>query len=190
MSIKESWELIEKGLSRYETNATFNPPASESSVKDFENEFSMELPGELVESLLIHDGETVHGNSPFPWAFCSLKQIGETIRMQQQILGLETRRGLYVDSIPEGCIRIDIDWSAKWIPVMSSEAGEIICDLDPAEKGHAGQVIFCPPIPSGPPREVLAKDYAALLAKLAEVVTASQTKAEYGQIEMSTADLL
>ena len=188
MSIKESWELIEKELARYETNASFNAPASKSSIADFEKEFSLKLSEQLIESLLIHDGETVHGNSPFPWAFCSLNQIGETIKMQQQILGLETRRELYLDSIPAGCIRNDIDWSVKWIPVMSSEAGEIICDFDPAEKGHVGQVIFCPPIPCGIPRKVLTKDYAALLAKLAEVVSDPQTKAEYGQIEMSTAE--
>lgn len=38
------------------------------------------------------------------------------------------------------------------------------------------------------PRKVLADDFAALLAKLAEIVSAPQTKAEYGQIEMSTVD--
>ena len=163
---------------------------SESKIAEFESEFSLKIPDELVESLLIHDGETVHGNSPFRWAFCSLKRIGETIKMQRQILGLDKRRVPYVDSIPEGCIRSDIDWSEKWIPVMSSEDGEVICDFDPAPKGELGQMIFCPPIPLGVPRVVLAKDYSALMVKLAEIANSPETEVEYGQIEMSTRDFL
>jgi len=188
MTIKESWEAIEHGISRFEGNFQLNDPIDESSIETFKAEFSLELPDALVESLLIHDGETVHGNSIFPWAFCSLERIADTTRMQRQIHGLEKRQSLYVDSIPKGFIRNDIDWSASWLPIMSSEAGDLICDFDPGPNGTTGQVIFCPPIPNGSPREVLAKNYSAFLEKLGGIVNAPDTEAVYGQVRVLTTD--
>ena len=94
---------------------------------------------------------------------------------------------LYTPSISPKHVRRDIDWSTNWVPVMYEQASGLMCDLDPAESGMAGQIVEMHWLPVGYARSVAFSDYKSLLTFVAEIANDQNTKqSEYDVIYLPT----
>ncbi|MEV6443161.1 hypothetical protein [Amycolatopsis sp. NPDC051716] len=67
-------------------------------------------------------------------------------------------------------------WSPSWLPFLAFEGDCYLVDLDPGERGTAGQVVFRPNVPDlGAPQ---APSLAAFLARAADLVEAGHASVE------------
>ena len=190
-SIAELWHRIKQGLSRFKNldlQERLNPPATNSAIDDFQSKFNIKLPSDIVESLLVHDGECVQTTSIFQLQFCSLELMSHLISDLRKEPGVALRSdSLYTPSIPPKHVRRDIDWSSNWLPVMYEQASGLMCDLDPAELGVTGQIVEMHWLPDGFARSVAFPDYKSLLTFVAEIANDPNTKqGEYEVIYLPT----
>ena len=189
-SIADLWNRIEEGLSRFKFDLSerLNPPAPQSAIDEFQLKFDFFLPKDLVESLLIHNGESVQPNSIFQYQFCSLELMGQIILNFRAVLGLGRRiDSLYTQSIPTNSVRRDIDWSAGWLPVMYEQGSGLVCDFDPAENGEIGQIVGMHWLPDGVARSVVFRNFRCLMTAIADTANDSNTTlSESGVIYLDT----
>ncbi len=136
--LQEIIELLQGDLPRLA--ASFNPPATEEALRKAEAELGFDLPAELRELYLIHNGEKDGGPGlffglPFLSFEDMLAEWRIWIDLEQYAMGME-HHSVPADWIKEQYI------NRYWLPISKDWGGNHLgIDLDPADKGLKGQVI-------------------------------------------------
>ncbi len=138
----ESWPVTptQKGLS------ILNSGASPSDIEAFVKEIGFELPKDVEDSFLRHDGMPKENGYYCFWDgnFLSIKQSlderSEKIRNSQEIFGEPGSSDYYPPELVTGPVKA-IKWSHSWIPVLKKNKEPVCIDFDPDKGGLIGQVI-------------------------------------------------
>jgi cell wall assembly regulator SMI1 len=144
----EIWRRIETslGASAPDLLARLPDGASAASIDAIEKLLGFELPADVRESYLVHDGSGGAGILPQDdygrvngvEAF-SLKEAFDERAMWVKLLNMGEFKGNRAN--PKGPIK-EGWWNPLWLPVTSNGGGDHLCiDLDPAPGGEVGQVI-------------------------------------------------
>jgi cell wall assembly regulator SMI1 len=140
--VKSSWRVIDAVLKEQIPAAyrTFCPPASAAAIAKLEHTLGVKLPACVVSSYLVHDGmrDTPETLNNFH-RLLTLPEIASYRRLCLQYPWDESVR------MPKyghaGRIKTDLRWRPKWVPLMVSAGGDLVClDLDPGPAGTRGQV--------------------------------------------------
>ena len=159
LEIANYWSRIEQWLTMNMPPAQMLLPqgVSPGALIQAESLLGFEIPGELKEFLLIHDG------SGILW----LHDYGEFMSLKQIISAWDMEVDLWDDgendewAKPSGPIKKR--WFTRdWLPVLDARTGDYACiDLDPAEGGTSGQIINWRH--DGGPGRVIATSFGNLL---------------------------
>jgi cell wall assembly regulator SMI1 len=143
--MKEIWQRIEQWLKENapETFDSLNPGASEEEIAGLENLLSVRLPADMRESYLIHNGQNNACEFIDSRYFFSIEEIK---RNWLNWKGMFETGGYGENdaSAGESDAEIKAGWyNPKWIPLSNdAAANQNFLDLDPTEKGTAGQIIL------------------------------------------------
>ncbi len=137
--LREIIELLRADLPALK--ASLNPPATETELREAEEELGMVLPPDLKELYQIHNGESEGGPGLFfGLPFLSLADLLSEWRIWA---GLEAEYAAVGDhySVPAGWIK-ERYINRNWLPISKDWGGNHLgLDLDPDEMGRKGQVI-------------------------------------------------
>ena len=147
MAVRDSWRRVEAWLAEHARFVldTLNPGATAEAIRALEAALRVgPLPGDFVQSWLLHDGQ--HWKTGLPliagwlgsYSLLSSDRIDSRHSSASVLLSGEfaTLRGR-----PRGPVRPDW-WNPRWVPVAGNGCGDLIClDLDPPPGGAVGQVI-------------------------------------------------
>ena len=144
--MNHAWNVYKKELFTRmpDLRASLNAGASEAAVRAAEQEIGVDFPPEMRELYLANDGdngEEVCGVL-LGFHFYSLDELRSEWRGWVELAANEelNQAGSFT-STPEGRIKRRYA-DTKWIPICCDGGGNYIgIDLDPEEKGRAGQVI-------------------------------------------------
>ncbi|WP_405435240.1 SMI1/KNR4 family protein [Streptomyces avidinii] len=135
-----SWQRIDAWLAEHAPGALseLRPPASKQSIKEAEERLGFQLPADLRESLLCHDGDTsLLGVLP-----CRrLYSVAEIIEIR------EMRMDIWEPDDPD---QAETPWwGAQWVPFAGSDGDEQFIEAGPGpwhnhlgDAGHAEQAYF------------------------------------------------
>jgi cell wall assembly regulator SMI1 len=171
MSISHDWTRV---TNWYEGHvADFDPKlatgATAGDIRDAEEALGVELPADVRESYLIHNGSQ---NALFPSGYylLSLEEVIDEWTVWCDLL----EKGEVPSSSPEtqGAVK-RVWWSTRWIPFSHSGGGDHQCiDLDPPTGGTWGQVIDFDH--ERGPRQVCAASFSVWLADFAAALETGQ----------------
>ncbi|WP_240421849.1 leucine-rich repeat domain-containing protein [Paenibacillus periandrae] len=136
--LQEIIELLQGDLPQLA--ASLNPPATEEELRKAEAELGFDLPSELRELYLIHNGEKEGGPGlffglPFLSLDDMLAEWSIWINLEDDVLEVEHY------SVPANWIKEQYI-NRYWLPISKDWGGNNLgIDLDPADKGIKGQVI-------------------------------------------------
>jgi cell wall assembly regulator SMI1 len=136
------WHRIEHWLSVHapELRGTLAPGASLDTIRRVERTLGLVLPADVVESYLVHDGQTSDQGGLFEsWPLMPLDRCLmewhalSDVWAPGEVEDLEVR--------PDPGIQ-PVWWSTKWLPLTDSGAGDThALDLFPTSSGTFGQII-------------------------------------------------
>ena len=142
-AIADRWTRIEALFERHGLADQLNPGADPEAVDQLEQDLGVELPAELRESLLRHDGS---GDGSWPGGML----LGvDGIRSEATVW----RELLAADTFGEDGGEHDADggggrtqrgwWREGWVPVHADGGGNgYVVDTEPGVRGRVGQVLF------------------------------------------------
>lgn len=142
--MKKAWDAIEQWLAKNSPAAlaSLRPGASAEDINALAPALGAPLPDELRELLSIHDGQEMAAMCGLldGWIFLP----ASTIVKVHGIMGDLLRKGDFATNVAtnrDGAVKA-VWWSPLWIPFLEGPGGDLLCfDMDPAEKGNAGQII-------------------------------------------------
>jgi cell wall assembly regulator SMI1 len=158
--MKELWKRLEAYLKKHAPAALdfLNPPATKDEIKKAETQLRVQLPADLAESLIIHNGQLQEtGRSPHPICFIPQEYdekgvykatFGELAPLSHIVETTLEARELIRDSLAadaksfeyDGPIRRDGKWS--WVVFVDAGSGDTLAlDLNPDKRGDIGQVL-------------------------------------------------
>lgn len=143
-SISKSWDRIHSWLAEKAPKivGNLNPPATQAEVDAAEKAFGCTMPGEWRDLYQVHNGLNYEGNTGslfYGMEFMSLKEA-ILVHGNCDMQGAEDFIIEAADAgVRKGCI-----FNRKWIPFGTDAGGNtaLCVDLDPAEDGSRGQIIF------------------------------------------------
>ncbi len=151
-TVAESWARINGWLRANGLPARFSPPPGlpEATIRAAEDALGLELPDDVRESYLLHDGSRrgsylvlFERGYLLPLA---ADQEGESVVEEWKSMCniAEQLAGQYGDVAGEVADPIrKTFWSPRWIPLTCDWESHAVCiDLDPAPGGRTGQVIM------------------------------------------------
>jgi cell wall assembly regulator SMI1 len=165
-SVGTAWARLKKWASVHLPTIieSLNPPASSDQLRKFEDSIKVKLPQEVWESYQVHNGQ---GDGPGIVYGLPILPLDDCLHNWRGWAGYEP-----VDYMDEGCCSFPSEFVRQayfdpgWIPLTDDSGGNHIgIDLNPGQKGTAGQVIVF-----GPDDElhtVLARNWRQFLADLA-----------------------
>lgn len=116
--------------------------ASEETIDNFSSDLELDLPSDFREIYQLANGQKDKSTAYFfGMAFLSIDEI--KIAMSNEIKLIDELSGEddMCSSFPEGYINCKYA-SRKWVPIFhAGNGGYVGIDLDPGEKGKAGQII-------------------------------------------------
>jgi cell wall assembly regulator SMI1 len=151
----ELWKRLESHLKRHappEVLHTLNTPATARQIRNAEKQIGMTFPDELVESLLVHNGQVAVDVPLVPEEYekgrgswiatvgilMDLDTIVGNTKFYQQVDRATMRREA-AHGENRGPLRRDGNWS--WIVYVNSDGDVLALDLNPAPGGSVGQVV-------------------------------------------------
>lgn len=152
-------------MRRHHPGAGFNPGAGVGEIHALERRIGMALPADLAAYLTIANGEAYRSSGVIgDWTLLD----AEGIASEHQVMSDLVAQGAFGDNAnPETAFVKGVWWHSRWIPVVSSGSGHLICvDLDPNVRGRAGQVILF--LHDAPARYLIAHSLADWFARIAD----------------------
>ncbi|KVH54552.1 molybdenum cofactor biosynthesis protein MoaA [Burkholderia sp. MSMB1072] len=142
VDLRETWQRIDAAFAADASRLPggLNGPASEDDIDALQVALGTKLPGVLIDSLRIHNGQAALGDAfSGSDALLSVHEILAQWRVWKGLVDGGDFDGMTSEPDPG----IAGDWyNLKWIPFTHDGSGNHLCvDLDPAEGGVAGQVI-------------------------------------------------
>lgn len=173
--MRQAWVRIERWLSQHapEILADLCEGATAEDIRWAEEQIGCTFPDAFKLSHLIHDGSDSCALLAY-WDFYSLTEIVRAWKSLKECAA----RGFFdeAESEPQGPIRREW-WNTKWIPLTGEPRGDHLClDLDPAEGGQGGQVIYW--YHDDSVRELIAPTYEAWWEQLADGLEAGAYKVD------------
>lgn len=165
---------------------TWNPPASEEQIADFERRIGRPLPEEVKASYRIHDGQRQRPGALYGLALHSLDEILEHWE-QARTFGMDEvfEKGVH-SSQPEGAVQL-VTLHPGWLPLTYDGGGNhLAIDLAPGPKGTVGQIILYGP--DDEDRHVAAASWGSFLGILADELEAGNFRFNYDWREREHVD--
>jgi cell wall assembly regulator SMI1 len=140
--VTSAWARIDRWLVANAPSVLRNlaGPASDAQIAACENAVGAELPGEVLASYRVHNGQPkeeaglLYGQVLLP-----LKEVVRQWRVWKELVESGTFKD--VESDPDEGIRRDL-YHLAWVPLTHDGGGNHFCvDLDPEVEGTRGQVI-------------------------------------------------
>lgn len=186
--VATSWKLIEGVLEEHAHSAykALRPPASRRQIDRLQEVLKAKLPGDLVNSLRIHDGMSTAGTTRQDFVnYMTLLPCARVIANWKLLWSLQCECEFGGDQVTRTRkIKNDAHWRAGWVPIMEFEGDLIVLDLDPGPTGRRGQVVAWYNYGSRPMR-VLADSFGGWLDTVAdELVNRRFTLDEWGGIHL------
>jgi cell wall assembly regulator SMI1 len=140
-SIEKAWDRI---IQWYASNVPSKQlrlatGATESQIRKLETHIGLQLPKDVRESYLLHNGSDESSIFEYSYYLLSVEEIAQTWTDWKQLVNA----GAFAKMVgtPEGPIK-NAWWNLKWIPITHNGGGDHDCvDMDPDKGGKAGQVI-------------------------------------------------
>ncbi|MCU0691289.1 MAG: SMI1/KNR4 family protein [Polyangiaceae bacterium] len=139
------WARLRSKIKALGAEGELGPPARDESLVAAEALMGVGLPGDLRESLSIHNGDAIRKveggwQSDGPFADLELLSLAAMVSEWQTWMD-DTRDGGLVP-VAEGPVHA-MFWNPKWIPitVLGGSSWHHCVDLDPPTSGTFGQVI-------------------------------------------------
>jgi cell wall assembly regulator SMI1 len=125
-----------------ELGIAFRPPTTLKTIRQFESEYGWEIPGEVIEMLLVFEGEDSKESfgSCLRFKFCSLEMALRTFGMAKDVSeSVDPRIPHYAPHV-----RQDNSWNELWYPLAEIDFGcnAIYYDEHPSEHGRVGQIFM------------------------------------------------
>jgi cell wall assembly regulator SMI1 len=179
-AVSSSWERIEEWLASNapQIRESLSPPAAAGELERLASVIGQNLPGDLVASYQIHDGQydESEGGGMMPFgedygdiahSLASIEDVITDYEMMTELL--ESGDFVGIEKEPHDAIKT-APWNPCWIPIANDGGGDYHCvDLDPGPKGTPGQIVT---VLEGPRQAVVAESLAEWLAKTADEMEA------------------
>jgi cell wall assembly regulator SMI1 len=145
--VEVAWRRLEQWFAIHAPRSLANlaPGASKAALAALERQVRRPLPETLKASWRRHDGQRRYTPAFFAphFSLVSTKEAGRTWRMLEGMFRTEQ------DELPDRARRHPRQvrhalWRSGWIPFATFENDTICVDLDPTDRGIAGQVIERP----------------------------------------------
>ena len=141
--MRELWLRLEAWLREHrpEILKDLNSPAKMAEIAELEQVLGSKLPDDVVESLMIHNGQQGNRQSLFPSGILlSAADIAGEWSIWKELLDAGDFSGC--ESEPASSAIDTCWWHPLWIPVTHDGCGNYECvDLAPVSGGRVGQVI-------------------------------------------------
>ncbi len=142
-SVAQAWERLEAFVKQHfpHPHRTFRRPVPVEELANLEETLGFALPTSVLESYLHHNGQSPNSiGLIYGLSLLSLDEILETV---------DTWKKLPSDAVPEGGLHSfpvdtvqESSYDQKWLPLAKDFRGNYLAiDLNPASRGHQGQVI-------------------------------------------------
>ena len=169
LTIANNWQRIHDWYQKNtpEDTLVLADGASADEIKELETALGARLPDDVRESLALHNGAANEGYLLYHGELLSCSRILEIWQMYQ---GMQQREGFglgddYQTDALQGPIR-PVYWDGLRIPLTDNSGDAAMLDLQPADGGHAGQIIeFDGEVG---PKAVLATSFSVWLEQLAD----------------------
>lgn len=140
--MKQQWNRIEEWLAVHapEALAALNPPATLEQIRETECLLGWELPPDVVESFLVHNGENRIGPGLVDgWQLLPLDEVLSNWRVWRDLV----EAGTFDSCASESDDVTSTKWyDLGWIPLAHDGSGNFKClDLNPGIRGTHGQII-------------------------------------------------
>ncbi|MDQ7809479.1 SMI1/KNR4 family protein [Amycolatopsis sp. A133] len=151
--------------------APFRPGASEQDLERLAAATGLTLPAELGALLRASDGQDDPDQLHGPLNYHHFLTVDEIIGMHRM---LTDAVGDLATPVEQPAFHRWSVWSESWLPFLAFQGDCYLLDLDPGERGVAGQVVFRPNVPDlGEPK---APSLTAFLARAADLVETGQAE--------------
>lgn len=161
----ESWPITPS----LKGGSIFNAGASLTEIQEFEKNIGVNLPQDIIDSYLRHDGMPPENGYYCFWEgnFLSLQQ---SLKAQQErsctakeIFGDYGSAEYLQAEMVQGPVK-PARWLPLWIPILKKNKEYVCIDFDPAPEGLSGQIIEIDW--EGCAVEVIASSYRTFLEKV------------------------
>jgi cell wall assembly regulator SMI1 len=145
--------------------APFRPGATDHDLERLAAATGLVLPDDLRALLRASDGQDDPGQLYGPLNFHHFLTIDEIIEMHHMLTDAVGDMATPVEQPAHYRWTV---WSESWLPFLAFQGDCYLLDLDPGERGTAGQVVFRPNVPDLD--EPKAPSLPAFLARAADLV--------------------
>jgi cell wall assembly regulator SMI1 len=158
---------------RLPETAPFRPGATEHDLDRLAAATGLALPADLCALLRASAGQDDPDQLYGPLNFHHFLTIDEIIEMHRMLT--DAVGDLATPVGQPACYRWTV-WSESWLPFLAFQGDCYLLDLDPGERGTAGQVVFRANVPDlGEPK---APSLTAFLARAADLIETGQAYPE------------
>ena len=161
--VTESFTTLQAWMREHAPGVSFRPPADSAAIDHFADKSGLALPDELVQILLVPDGETRKSAGAIGnWRIMPIGEIQAAWGLLRQIAD----KGAFSELEPQDSPYLKHTWwHPAWVPVVSSDAGDYFCiDSDPPEPGRYGQMLLF--LQDQPERPLIAGSLGAWLDRI------------------------
>jgi len=163
--IEEAARRLFGWMRQHHPGAAFNPGAAAGEIRAAESRMGMAFPADLAACLALANGEAFRSTGVIGnWTLLDLETIVAEYELMNDLAG----RGAFGDNAnPATPFVKGVWWHSRWIPVVGSGSGHLICvDLDPNASGRTGQIILF--LHDAPARYLIAHSLAGWFTRIAD----------------------
>lgn len=174
--MRDLWDRIERLLQTHNPRllAKLAPGADEASLDALEAKVGVTLPDDFRASYRIHNGSGEWPIEPYG-ELLSLAGIAEKWDFWRAMSEGDGFEGM--EAFPEGPIRTDAWFNARWLPLTDNQSNCHRClDLNPAPGGSVGQVITF--LRDDGAAHIVAPSFRAYLEAFADTLAAGHLEFE------------
>jgi cell wall assembly regulator SMI1 len=138
---------LKRIMAWYEANVaeerpTLSAGATEREISELETLIGMQLPNDVKQSYRLHNGNTDGSLFPYGYHLLSIREVVKNWRMLVDAAADEDPAEMEEMIDVEGPVK-KVWWHAKWIPITGNSGADFrFIDMDPAEGGKVGQVVY------------------------------------------------
>jgi cell wall assembly regulator SMI1 len=167
--VTESFNEIQAWMLDNAPDVAFRPSANPAAIECFRDKSGINLPEDLIQTLLITDGETRKSAGAIGnWRMMTIAEIQGAWGLLSQL----AVKGAFDELTPQHSPYLrPVWWHPGWIPIVSSDTGDYYCiDTDPPEADRNGQILLF--IQNHPTRPLVATSLPCWFDRIARDLAA------------------